>query len=65
MNFGKQIKQIRTKEGLTQEQMAQKLNVTRQAISNWENDKNLPDLELLIQIAQVFSFIRSIDIRRK
>ena len=55
MNFGKQIKQIRTKEGLTQEQMAQKLNVTRQAISNWENDKNLPDLELLIQIAQVFS----------
>lgn len=43
------------KEGLTQEQFALKLNVTRQAVSNWENDKNLPDLELLILMSSVFS----------
>ena len=48
MDFGKQIKKIRTDRGLTQEQMAGMLNVSRQAISNWENNKNLPDLELII-----------------
>lgn len=36
MNFGQQIKELRKKEGLTQEQFAQKLMVTRQAVSNWE-----------------------------
>ncbi|HEM4050620.1 TPA: DUF3955 domain-containing protein [Streptococcus suis] len=55
MNFGQQIKDLRKKEGLTQEQLALKLNVTRQAVSNWENDKNLPDLELLILMSSVFS----------
>ncbi|HFU4204191.1 TPA: DUF3955 domain-containing protein [Streptococcus suis] len=55
MNFGQQIKDLRKKEGLTQEQFALKLNVTRQAVSNWENDKNLPDLELLILMSSVFS----------
>ena len=43
MDFGEQIKSIRQKEKLTQEQFAMKLNVSRQAVSNWENNKNLPD----------------------
>lgn len=55
MNFGQQIKDLRKKKSLTQEQFALKLNVTRQAVSNWENDKNLPDLELLILMSSVFS----------
>ena len=55
MNFGQQIKELRKKEGLIQEQFAQKLMVTRQAVSNWENDKNLPDLELIILMSSVFS----------
>lgn len=54
MEFGEQIKTLRTKNNLTQEQLAQKLNVTRQAISNWENNRNLPDLETLLVIAQLF-----------
>ena len=54
MDFGKQIKQIRADRKMTQEQMANELHVSRQAVSNWENNKNLPDLELIIQIAQVF-----------
>ena len=37
MDFGEQIKNIRQKEKLTQEQFAMKLNVSRQAVSNWEN----------------------------
>ena len=55
MDFGKQIKKIRTDRGLTQEQMAGMLNVSRQAISTWENNKKLPDLELIILMSRVFS----------
>ncbi|MGI6361517.1 MAG: DUF3955 domain-containing protein [Bacillota bacterium] len=55
MDFGKQIKQIRKDNNLTQEQMANILNVSRQAISNWENNKNLPDLELLVLMSKIFS----------
>lgn len=54
MNFGEQIKSIRKKENLTQEQFAIKLNVTRQAVSNWENNKNLPDIGMLILMSDVF-----------
>ena len=54
MDFGKQIRQIRKDAKLTQEQMAAKLNVFRQAVSNWENNKNLPDLEMIITISRVF-----------
>lgn len=55
MNFGKQIKDVRLSNNLTQEQMANKLNVSRQAVSNWENNKNLPDLEMIITISNIFS----------
>ncbi|WP_437131334.1 helix-turn-helix domain-containing protein [Peptostreptococcus russellii] len=55
MNFGNQIKEIRLSNNLTQEQMAKKLNVSRQAVSNWENNKNLPDLEMIITISNIFS----------
>lgn len=54
MDFGSQIKEIRERESLTQEQLAIKLNVSRQAISNWENNKNLPDIGMLILISDVF-----------
>lgn len=54
MNFGEQIRSIRANNGLTQEQFAQRLNVSRQTISSWENDRNLPDLEMTVHIAKVF-----------
>ena len=54
MDFGEQIKNIRQKEKLTQEQFAMKLNVSRQAVSNWENNKNLPDIGMLILMSDVF-----------
>lgn len=55
MDFGKQIKQMRLERKLTQEQMAEQLGVSRQAVSNWENNKNLPDLELIISMSRLFS----------
>lgn len=44
---GKQIRHLRTQSGMTQEELAGKLNVTRQALSNWERDVNEPDLNTL------------------
>ena len=55
MEFKDQIKEIRKKEGLTQEELALKLSITRQAVSNWETGKNLPDIEILINISNVFN----------
>lgn len=54
MDFGEQFKKLRTEKGMTQEQVAVQLHVSRQAISNWENDKNLPDLEMVVRIAETF-----------
>lgn len=54
MEFSEQIKKIRKDNHLTQEEFAKRVNVTRQAVSNWENDRNLPDIETLIVIAQEF-----------
>ena len=55
MQFGEQIRTIRKENGLTQEQFAVKLDVTRQAVSNWENERNLPDIEMLIRISRTFN----------
>lgn len=54
MEFSDQIKQLRRENNLSQTQFAEKLHITRQAVSNWENNRNLPDLEMLIEISQVF-----------
>ena len=47
---GKQIRHLRTQLGMTQEELAGELNVTRQALSNWERDVNEPDLNMLKKI---------------
>lgn len=54
MEFSEKIKSLRLKNNLTQEEFASKLNVTRQAVSNWENNRNLPDIEMIISISSVF-----------
>lgn len=55
MNFSEQIKKLRASQNFTQQQMTDKIGVTRQAVSNWENDKNLPDIEMLIIMSQTFN----------
>jgi transcriptional regulator with XRE-family HTH domain len=54
IGFAETIKDVRNAAGLTQEQFAARLGVTRQAVSNWENDRNLPDIEVVIAISQTF-----------
>ena len=53
--IGKTIKEIRQKSNLTQSAFAEKYNVTYQAVSKWENGKNLPDMSLLKQICDDYN----------
>ncbi len=53
--IGKKIKELRIKNNLTQNDLAKKLNVTYQAVSKWENGKNLPDLSILKDICSLFN----------
>lgn len=54
-NISKFIKDIRKKNNLTQKQLADKYNVTYQAVSKWENGKNIPDMYLLKQMSKDFN----------
>lgn len=55
MNLGKQIKKYRSELSLSQEALAQKIFVSRQTVSNWENDKSYPDINSLVLLSEVFS----------
>lgn len=54
MTLGQKLKEIRKKLGLSQEQLAEIMNVSRQAITKWENDVGLPDTENLKEISHIF-----------
>ena len=54
MELSKQIKKYRMEANLSQEELAEKIFVSRQTISNWENDKNYPDIKSLVLISEVF-----------
>lgn len=54
MNFGDKLKQYRLNEGLSQEQLAEKIGVSRQAITKWETKRGLPDVENMVILAEVF-----------
>lgn len=53
--FGDRIKTLRISHNLSQVQLAEQLQVSKQTISNWENNNILPSVEMLISIAQYFS----------
>ena len=54
MTLGQKLKRIRSKFGLSQEQLAEIMNVSRQAITKWENDNGLPDVSNLKELSKVF-----------
>ena len=54
-NIGKFIKKIRNENNLTQKDLADKLGVTYQAVSKWENGKNIPDIAVLKQICDEYN----------
>ena len=63
MKLGQTILDIRKERKMTQEEFAQIFNVTRQTVSNWEKEKNYPDLETLIFMSDEFNI--SLDVMLK
>ena len=54
MELGKQIKKHRQEVQLSQEELAERVYVSRQTISNWENDKSYPDVNSLVLLSEIF-----------
>lgn len=54
MSIGERLINLRKSKNLSQEQVADKLNVTRQTISKWETDQSMPDLDKIIPICELF-----------
>ena len=54
MNIGNNIAVLRKKKGITQEELANELGVSAQAVSKWENNSSCPDVSLLTKIADYF-----------
>ena len=52
--LNKNLKQLRKSRGISQEELAIRLNVVRQTISKWENGISVPDADMLIKIADIF-----------
>ena len=53
--MGDSIKSLRSRNNMSQDALAEKLNVTRQAISNWENSKTQPDADTLKNLGIIFN----------
>ena len=54
MEIGRKLKEARQMRGLTQENVAEKLNVSRQTISNWETEKFYPDMLYVLQLSDLY-----------
>ena len=54
MNISDRIRELRKKNGLSQEELADRLGVSRQAISKWESEGSLPDIDKVIRLSECF-----------
>jgi len=52
--LGKRIYTLRTACGWSQVQLAEKLNISKQTVSNWENENIMPSVEMLVRLAKLF-----------
>ena len=55
MKFGEKLQKLRRQAGLSQEELAGKLSVSRQAVSRWELDGTLPDAGRVAELSRIFS----------
>ena len=69
MNIGKKIKDLRQENNLTQEELANDLSVSFQAVSRWENGMSYPDIEILPILANMFDItvddLLEVDVHKK
>ena len=55
-SIGEQIKNARQGKGMTQDDLAEKLHVTRSAVANWEQSRRLPDAETMLRLSSVLEY---------
>lgn len=55
MSFGARLKELRKLNNLTQAELALKLEVTRQAVTKWENDYSIPQIQTLMKLSELFN----------
>ena len=54
MSFGDKLQDLRRRAGMSQDTLAERLDVSRQAVSKWERDETMPETEKLVRIAELF-----------
>ena len=54
VKIGEFLRELRKEKGLTQEQFAEQFNISRRSVSRWETGSNLPDLDILIEMADYY-----------
>ncbi len=54
MTFGEKLQNLRQKAGMSQDSLAEKVNVSRQAVSRWERDETMPETEKVVALADLF-----------
>ena len=54
MTFGEKLQKLRAREGISQDRLAELLDVSRQAVSKWERDETMPEAEKIIRISDYF-----------
>ena len=54
MTLGERIQNMRKEMGLSQEELAERIGVSRQSVSKWENDAALPDTDKVLQLSRLF-----------
>ena len=54
MNLGENLQNLRKQKGLSQEEFADKLDVSRQAVSKWESNQTYPEIEKIMLICDIF-----------
>lgn len=54
MNIGERIQKLRKEQGLSQEQLAERLHISRQTISKWELNQSSPDLDMIVKLGELF-----------
>ena len=55
MNFSEKLFELRKKSGLSQEELADKINVSRQTISKWEMNQSSPEMDKLVNLSEIFN----------
>ena len=55
VKISKTLKRLRSEKGITQDELAKLLFISRQSVSSWENDRTQPDIDMLVKLSEIFS----------